>query len=206
MITLEQFVPKYNGKKVGDGQCGTLVRQYWIEVDGTNPPSYLNSRDYWFNPVPGYDKIPKGQPIQDGDIGIYDGHGSYPEGHSDIRYKGQYFEQNADPDGSPAHLYPRADTYLLGHLRKQGSEEPMGKWDNGKTYNLLFHSCNAGIAKRAQDANYVGYFGAEEGKDAAEAFDEIIASPQYDFLVAEARGSASNPDATVLKPGDYRVQ
>lgn len=65
--------------------------------------------------------------------------------------------------------------------------EEMGKWDNGKTYNLLFHACNAGIAKRAQDANYVGYFGAADGKDAAEAFDGIVSSPQFDFLVDEAR-------------------
>lgn len=126
MITIGQFISNYDGKVVGDGECGTLVRRYWIEVDGTNPPGYDDSKDYWFNPVPGYDKITSAP--QDGDIAVYNGHGptlpdgslKYPEGHSAIYYDGVVFEQNADPDGSPAHLYPRANTYLLGYLRKQG--------------------------------------------------------------------------------------
>lgn len=119
-MTLEEFVTKYSGKKVGSGQCGDLVRAYWTEVDETTPPSYPNSKDYWFNDVPGYDKI-KGELPQDGDIAIYDGHGVYTEGHSAIAVNGsQVFEQNADPDGSPAHIFNRANTYLLGYLRKQG--------------------------------------------------------------------------------------
>lgn len=117
-MTLQQFIDKYNGKKVGDGQCGTLVRQYWIEVDQTNPPSYPNSKDYWSNPVPGYDKVTSNP--QPGDIAIYNGHGIYTEGHSAIYDSGQVFEQNADPDGSAAHLFNRANTYLLGYLRKRG--------------------------------------------------------------------------------------
>lgn len=117
-MTLQEFITKYNGKVVADGQCGNLVRAYWNEVDLTNPPSYPNSKDYWFNPVPGYDKVSTPQP---GDIAIYNGHGMYTEGHSAIYAgNGQVFEQNADPDGSPAHLFNRANTYLLGYLRKQG--------------------------------------------------------------------------------------
>lgn len=76
------------------------------------------------------------------------------------------------------------------------SEEPMSKWTNGKTYNLLFHACNAAIAERAKSANYVGYFGAQDGEEAGAAFDTIVASPQFDFLVAEARtpaGSTASP-------------
>lgn len=116
-MTLQDFVNTYNGKIVRGGQCGELIRQYWIDVDKTNPPSYPNSKDYWFNPVPGYDKVANPQP---GDIAIYNGHGAYPEGHSAIYYDGRVFEQNADPDGSPAHLFNRNNTYLLGYLRKQG--------------------------------------------------------------------------------------
>lgn len=116
-MTLNEFITKYSGQKVRGGQCGELVRQYWIDVDNTTPPSYTNSKDYWFNPVPGYDKVSNPQP---GDIAIYNGHGSFPEGHSAIYYDGRVFEQNADPDGSPAHLFNRANTYLLGYLRNQG--------------------------------------------------------------------------------------
>lgn len=117
-MNIESFIAKYNGKVVGDGQCGSLVRAFWNEVDRTVPPSYTNSVDYWFNPVPGYSKTGNPQP---GDIAIYNGHGVYPEGHSAIYVGGQVFEQNADPDGSPAHLFNRANTYLLGYLSKGGS-------------------------------------------------------------------------------------
>lgn len=120
-MTLDQFIAKYSGIRVGDGQCGTLVRQYWTDVDQTNPPSYEDSKDYWPNPVPGYEKITSDP--QPGDIAIYDGHGDFPEGHSAIYVgNGQVFEQNADPDGSGAHIYTRANTYLLGYLRKQGED------------------------------------------------------------------------------------
>lgn len=136
-MTLDDFIAKYNGKVVADGQCGNLVRAYWNEVDHTTPPSYPNSKDYWFNPVPGYDKVQDPQP---GDIAIYNGHGAYPEGHSAIYYDGRVFEQNADPDGSPAHLFKRNSPYLLGYLRKQGGspkgEEIMNK---GDVFNLFFN-------------------------------------------------------------------
>lgn len=118
-MTLEQFIAKYAGQRVGDGQCGTLVRAYWNEVDHTVPPSYINSKDYWSNPVPGYIKTQTSIP---GAIAIYDGHGTFTEGHSAIYVNnGIVFEQNADPDGSPAHEYPRANTYLLGYLVKEDS-------------------------------------------------------------------------------------
>lgn len=118
-MTLQDFITKYDGKVVADGQCGNLVRAYWNEVDKTTPPSYPNSKDYWFNEVPGYDKVHNPQL---GDIAIYNGHGAYTEGHSAIYVDGRVFEQNADPDGSPAHLYPRKNTNLLGYLRKQGED------------------------------------------------------------------------------------
>lgn len=137
-LSLDEFVTKYNGKVVADGQCGNLVRAYWNEVDLTSPPSYPNSKDYWYNPVPGYDKVQAPQP---GDIAIYDGHGVYTEGHSAIYYDGRVFEQNADPNGSPAHLYPRANTYLLGYLHKQGGDMPtisQEEYDDLKQWKATF--------------------------------------------------------------------
>lgn len=133
-MTLDQFITKYNGVRVADGQCGSLVRAYWNEVDLTVPPSYPNSKDYWFNPVPGYDKVHDPQP---GNIAIYNGHGAFPEGHSAIYVdNGQVFEQNADPDGSPAHLFNRVNTYLLGYLRKQGANmQPLHPLTRGDIIN-----------------------------------------------------------------------
>lgn len=122
-MNLDQFIADpptgYNGRYVRGGQCGELVRQYWIDVDKTNPPSYENSKDYWYNPVPGY--VKSQNPVR-GAIAIYDGHGAFPEGHSAIYVDGRVFEQNADPDGSPAHLYNRKNTYLLGYLIKEGTD------------------------------------------------------------------------------------
>lgn len=154
-MTLDEFISKYNGQYVGTGplkgQCGTLVRQYWIEVDHTSPPSYPNSKDYWFNPVPGYDKVATPKP---GDIAIYDGHGVYTEGHSAISLGGtMVFEQNADPDGSPAHQFNRANTYLLGYLRKQGTSQGAIMPDDGtidNTYMVINH-------KHAEESEKAAY-------------------------------------------------
>ena len=56
---------------------------------------------------------------QAGDIAVYDGHTGFPEGHIAVYIgNGEVFEQNADPDGSPAHIFSRANTYLLGYLTK----------------------------------------------------------------------------------------
>lgn len=134
-MTLSEFINKYSGVVVGDGQCGTLVRQYWIEVDQTNPPSYPDSKDYWPNPVPGYDKLTSNP--QPGDIAIYNGHDAFPEGHSAIYVDGRVFEQNADPDGSAAHLFNRANTYLLGYLRKQGENMNPTPAQAGTTYSAF---------------------------------------------------------------------
>lgn len=66
-----------------------------------------------------FDKIPKGQQ-QKGDINVYGPHGIYTEGHITIELgHGDVFEQNADPDHSPAHTSERATTYLLGSLRRK---------------------------------------------------------------------------------------
>lgn len=122
MSTLSEFITKYDGHVIGDGQCGTLVRQYAIEVQGITPISYPSAKDYWFNPVPGYTQV---SPPQPGDWAIYDAHGTFTDGHMAVYVDGRVFEQNADPDGSGAHLFSRANTYLLGYLRKEGGNMPI---------------------------------------------------------------------------------
>lgn len=121
-MTLDQFIQTYNGEKIGDGQCGTLVRLYWNDVVGVDPPSYPSAKDYWFSPAPPYTHTTTPNV---GDIAVYNAHGAYPDGHIAIYIgNGQVFEQNADPDGSPAHTFTRANTYLLGYLTLGGGMTP----------------------------------------------------------------------------------
>lgn len=96
------------------GQCVQLVMLYMKQVQGVEPPIYPDAKDY-FNNIPGYSAV---QNPQDGDIAVYRGHDSFPEGHIAVVYNNEVFEQNADPDGSPAHLYARSTVYLLGYMRK----------------------------------------------------------------------------------------
>lgn len=191
-MTIQQFVDKYNGKKVGRGECGDLVRAYWTEVDGTNPPSYDDSKDYWFNPVPGYDKITS-NPI-DGDIAIYNGHGVYTEGHSAICYEGVKFEQNADPDGSPAHLYPRPNTYLLGYLRKQGGGivEPADYRTNDGDVRNIYQE----LLKRTPSDEEIKIY---SGKPWKEVYYAIATSDEFKNI------SNGGAEATKLGPGLYSV-
>lgn len=100
------------------GQCVQLVEDYAVKVLGAPLPVLTNAKDYW-KALPGYTQIAKTSPPQVGDIGVYDGHPNFPQGHINFYAgSGQFFEQNADPDGSPAHLAARASTYLLGYQRK----------------------------------------------------------------------------------------
>lgn len=64
--------------------------------------------------------------------------------------------------------------------------DDMSKWNNGMTLNLLYHSVSPEVAKKAEAANFVGYFGGQDGKESNQALDEIITSPQYAFMVADA--------------------
>lgn len=122
-MTLEQFIATYNGKYAlypGQpqslaGQCVQLVELYASHVLNSPLPIYPDAKDYWTD-IPGFSKVFSPQP---GDIGVYNGHDAFPQGHINIFVGGQWFEQNADPDGSPAHLAQRANTYLLGYLRKE---------------------------------------------------------------------------------------
>ncbi len=129
-MTLDEFIAQYTNQVIGDGECGTLVRQYLIEVDGYTPPSHPSAKDYWTYGMPGYNKSSSPTP---GCIVVYNGHGptlpdgtlAYPDGHIAVYVDGRVFEQNADPDGAAAHLFNRANTYLLGYLVKE--QQPMNE-------------------------------------------------------------------------------
>lgn len=150
-MTLQDFINKYQGETVGDGECGTLVRAYCIEVQGYTPPSHPSAKDYWTYGLPGYDKV---SDPQDGDIAVYDGHGVYTDGHIAIVCDGGVFEQNADPDGSSAHIFNRANTYLLGYLRK---EDEMKYYPNqGDLVNI--HNQNNGWPGHMPNANDVAFW------------------------------------------------
>lgn len=136
-MTIDEFVAANNGKFIDvdhyyGAQCWDLVELYAEQVLGIPKEPWAitlgpegAAKEAWkvfdAHMQRYFDKIPKGQE-QKGDIPVYDGHGAFPEGHIAISLGGgQVFEENADPNGSPAHVYPRATTYLLGSLRKKGS-------------------------------------------------------------------------------------
>lgn len=191
-MTLSQFIQTYSGKKVGDGECGTLVRQYWNEVVGVVPPSYPDAKDYWYNPAPPYSHTTT---PNIGDIAVYDAHGAFPEGHIAIYIgNGQVFEQNADPDGSPAHTFTRANTFLLGYLTQEGDD-----MYNGKSAQEW--------AAIAQDAlNFKGPVTASKGWLDPTVFSDDInrIHPAIDNLIddrnatAAALGIPSESDASTL--------
>lgn len=104
-------VPKATSPRPWAIPLGTngYAKEAWTQYD--NSP---HMQEY-------FDKVLAGQQ-QKGDITVYDGHGDYVEGHIAISLGGnEVFEENADPDGSPAHVYAsRSSAYLLGALRIKG--------------------------------------------------------------------------------------
>lgn len=128
-MTIQDFITQNTGKKIGTGQCVPLVELYAQEVLNTPLPALPSAVNYW-KVLPGYtqESSPKV-----GDIAVYNSHPGFPDGHiaivNQLTNPPQVFEQNADPDGSPAHLFQRSTIYLLGYLRKdimrQVSDENM---------------------------------------------------------------------------------
>lgn len=119
---------------VGSGQCGELVDLYLIDCFG-NHTAYNDAKDYWFNGIPGFVAVTDPQA---GDIAVYNAHGTYTEGHIAIYVgNGEVFEQNADPDGSSPHTFPRATTYLLGYLRSEGENMNPNAGDVINAYQLI---------------------------------------------------------------------
>lgn len=166
-MSLSDFIAKYQGQVVGGGQCGDLIRQYWNEVLNIDPPSYPSAKDYWFNAAPPYTHT---STPQEGDIAVYNAHGAFPDGHiAIVWYNGEVFEQNADPDGSPAHLFNRANTYLLGYLTLGGDEmSVLGATEIQDLWPVLF-----GYAASQTDIN------AWTGVESNTAIRQLVATPQY---------------------------
>lgn len=48
-MTLDEFVSKYNGTTVGDGQCVSLIKKYELEVLGITPVAVGNAHEYYDN-------------------------------------------------------------------------------------------------------------------------------------------------------------
>lgn len=46
-MTLTEFISKYNGTKVGDGQCVALIKQYETDVLGLTPKPVGNAHQYF---------------------------------------------------------------------------------------------------------------------------------------------------------------
>lgn len=46
-MTLTEFISKYNGTKVGDGQCVALIKQYETDVLGLTPVPVGNAHQYF---------------------------------------------------------------------------------------------------------------------------------------------------------------
>lgn len=114
-MTPQVFINQNSGKRIGDGQCGALIDLWLVEGYGVHT-EYATALDYWTNGIAAFEVAfsPRG-----GDIACYNAHPGFPDGHIAMYAgSGQVFEQNADPDGSPAHLFARANTYLLGYLTK----------------------------------------------------------------------------------------
>lgn len=135
---LDQMIadPSINGQHVDvdkqfGGQCWDLVELFGERCGVPKEPWAITlgplggAKEAWTvfdsHMQKYFNKIPAGQQ-QKGDITVYDGHGPYIHGHIAISLGGSsVFEENADPDGAPAHVYNnRSSTYLLGALRLKG--------------------------------------------------------------------------------------
>lgn len=149
MITLDQFIAKYDGKPIDfdhqfGNQCVDLVAQYCVEVLGVQP-YYANAADWWnYNDDKFAAKIPigSGETPQKGDIVIW-GHntpGSGGAGHIDIWLDGTRnnftgFDQNW-PSGSYCHHQGHDYNYIIGWYRPKGAN--MDKVDQNASKQIQF--------------------------------------------------------------------
>lgn len=219
-MTFDEFMAKYTSFPVdvdsafGD-QCWDLVALYSQEVVGvpasesyglpTGPTgSAREVYEYFQDPLPRYyDKLPTSATPRKGDIVVWGSGPGDDAGHIAIFIDGTLysftsFDQNW-PAGSLPHVQQHNSTYVLGFLRPKAVQgDDMSKWTNGDTYNLLFHAVSPAVAQAAQAANYVGYFGAQDGQESESAFNTIISSPQFDFMVAAARAGSTVTEQQLL--------
>lgn len=254
---LDQMIadPSINGQPVDvdkefGGQCWDLVELFaercgvpknpWaitLNSDGSSPAGYAKNAWLYYGNNPNlvnyFDKVPAGQQ-QKGDITIYDGHGIYTEGHIAISLGGSaVFEENADPDGSPAHVYNnRSSTYLLGALRLKGgnmateahSPEQIKDWIDQKAFAVRVEQ---GLVAAGFDPDaipdFVAFFkdvknfkdwgvkmqaamvaaGFDPNPEDPDAFFKDLAAHKKQSIALEAQ---QKDKGTVLEDGVYIVQ
>lgn len=226
-MDLQTFINTYNNKTVGTGQCGELVDAYLVDVF-ENHTEYDTAYEYWTNGIPGFVVMTTPEP---GDIACYKPHTvngvEYPDGHIAIYVgNGIVFEQNADPDGSPAHEFARATTYLLGYLRKGENMVETPTVNQGDIENMYQSLLN----RPADDSALQTYNGmdwktfvyalldsAEFQIDHTINSGDVVNMKNKGVDVSGAEGqpwktgmyavstTGVAPEATVLQPGTYKV-
>lgn len=102
------------------------------------------------------------------------------------RYNITRFKRHRDVSDTPTACPGELN---VERIVKESEEAPEMKWNNGQTYNLLYHSISPAVAEEARKANFVGYFGLQgNGEwDMDKALDAIITSLQYGLMVQKAQ-------------------
>lgn len=251
MLSLDQFISQTDNTPVDvdkayGAQCWDLVELYAQQVLNVPKEPWAiplgpekSAKEAWTcydqseHMQKYFDKIPAGQQ-QKGDITVYDGHGVYTDGHIAISLGGNsVFEQNADPDGSLAHVYNnRSSTYLLGALRKKGDNMPtisQAAYDDfvahkAQSERFVAAMQAAGLDPYAPDltalykdlvAQKAYAVRVEQGLDAVGishdvpdfvAFFKDFVAHKEQSLKLESQLADLNKGATILKPGQYVVE
>lgn len=128
VLTLNEFINKYNGKYVEVGgsanaknQCVDLVNRFIIDVQGGKALFGTNAKDFWTKMPSEYARIATDSPPEAGDIVIWNigsvGHIAVATGNTTAG-KFQSFDQNY-PVGSKSHLVDHDYKNLIGYLRKE---------------------------------------------------------------------------------------
>lgn len=127
-MNLQDFISKYNGKKVGSGQCVALYRKYCEEVlRSPQSPLVVGAADIWNTYLSAYyERIPNtptGVP-KEGDIVIWDrklnGYGHVSMFKSGNVFSFTSFDQNWLLDGL-CHIQKHSYKHVLGWLRPRKS-------------------------------------------------------------------------------------
>lgn len=110
------------------GQC-TQSARLWIKQEGVNPPAYGSAYLFYDNGVPGFTKIPRGQPIKTGDLVVYSkafgGNGHIDVASSDGTITDYWgWDSNWNPllKLNKVHHNGSDNQYIVGYLRKEGEE------------------------------------------------------------------------------------
>lgn len=197
-----------NVDQVYGAQCWDLVELYAEKLGVPKAPwaitlgPQLAAKEAWIvfdaHMQKYFVKIPKGQQ-QRGDINVYDGHGIYTEGHINIDLaNGQVFEQNADPDHSPAHISTRATTYLLGSIRLKGENDMVPDIHHLDAIFQRFFGRNSTVAEQAEWIGKKGYTELIDVLQSQQAYKDQVHYSDVGFQTV-------TKGVTPLKSGLYQV-